>query len=140
MLSIIFHQFLPENLTVFKFIEVGIFIMQELEIMSGILNSYPYPIVFVDKDYIIRYMNKNARYYYCDERGYGELIGKSIFDCHRPESAELIKEYYKEIQRHGKEIFVNVSIRNQRVYMQGVRNDKGEWIGFFERFELNVEK
>ena len=99
--------------------------MQELEIMSGILNSYPYPIVFVDNDYIIRYMNKNAKYYYCDERGYGELIGKSIFDCHRPESAELIKEYYKEIQRHGKEIFVNVSIRNQKGIYAGRSQRQG---------------
>ena len=85
--------------------------MDKLEMMSGILNSYPYPIVFVDNEYIIRYMNKNAIYHYCEE-----------------------------IKRNGKEIFIGVSIRNQRIYMQGVRNDKGEWIGFFERFELNLVK
>ena len=28
--------------------------MEQLEIMEGILNAYPYPIVFVDNDYIIR--------------------------------------------------------------------------------------
>ena len=31
------------------------------EIFEGILNSYPYPIVFVDNDYIIRFMNQNAK-------------------------------------------------------------------------------
>lgn len=114
--------------------------MELMEIMSGILNSYPYPIVFVDNDYIVRYMNKNARYFYCEERGYADLIGKSIFDCHNAKSVERIKECYEEIKRNGKEIFIGVSVRNQRIYMQGVRNDKGEWIGFFERFELNLTK
>ncbi len=114
--------------------------LQELEIMSGILNAYPYPIVFVDNDFIVRYMNRNARYFYCEERGYDDLIGKSIFDCHKPESVERMKACYEEIKRNGKEIFIGVSVRNQRLYMQGVRNDKGEWIGFFERFELNITK
>ena len=65
-------------------------------------NSYPYPIVFIDNDYIIRFMNKNAQYHY-------------------------------------KEVFVCVTTRNQRVYMQGATNEKGEWIGFIERFELNLQ-
>ena len=34
--------------------------MEKMEMLEGILNSYPYPIVFVDNEYIIRYMNKNA--------------------------------------------------------------------------------
>ena len=34
--------------------------MEEIEILKGILNSYPYPIVFVDNDYIIRYMNRKC--------------------------------------------------------------------------------
>ena len=56
--------------------------MEEVEMSKGILNSYPYPIVFVDNDYIIRYMNRNAEYHYYEERGYKNLIGKSLFDCH----------------------------------------------------------
>lgn len=36
-------------------------------------------------------------------------------------------------------MFVCVTARNQRVYMQGVKNEKGEWIGFIERFELNLQ-
>ena len=43
--------------------------MEEIEILKGILNSYPYPIVFVDNDYIIRYMNRNAEYHYYEEKG-----------------------------------------------------------------------
>ncbi len=115
--------------------------MEQLEIMEGILNAYPYPIVFVDNDYIIRFLNRFARYHYYEERGYGDLIGKSIFDCHQTDTAkEKIKMAYEGIKKNGKEVFIGVNTRNQRMYMMGVRNQKGEWIGFFERFELNLAK
>lgn len=110
------------------------------ELLESILNAYPYPIVFVDNDYKIRFMNKNAQYHYYQERGYANLIGHSIFDCHDSEkSVERIKAAYEGIKRNGKEVFIGVSARNLRIYMQGVRNSKGEWIGFFERFELNQQ-
>lgn len=115
--------------------------MEQLEIMEGILNAYPYPIVFVDNDYIIRFLNRFAKYHYYEERGYGDLIGKSIFDCHLTDAAkEKIKMAYEGIKKNGKEVFIGVNTRNQRMYMMGVRNQKGEWIGFFERFELNLAK
>lgn len=114
--------------------------MEELEMLKGILNSYPYPIVFVDNEYIIRFMNTNAKYHYYEERDYKDLIGKSLFDCHSDEkSIERIKKGYEGIKRNGKEMFVCVTTRNQRVYMQGVKSEKGDWIGFIERFELNLE-
>lgn len=115
--------------------------MEQFEIMEGILNSYPYPIVFVDKDFVIRYMNQCAQYHYYQERGYKDLIGKSIFECHDSEMAkEKIKKGFESICRNGKPIFVGVNIKNLRIYMQGVKNQAGEWIGFFERFELNLQK
>ena len=42
---------------------------------KGILDSYPYPIVFVDNDYIIRFMNQYAKYHYYQQRNYDNLIG-----------------------------------------------------------------
>ena len=112
--------------------------MSEQEIMAGILDSYPYPSVFVDGGYIIRYMNRYARYHYYEERGYNELIGRSLFECHDTEKAkERIRAGCESIQRNGKEVFVGVSARNLRIYMQGVQGRDGRWIGFFERFELN---
>ena len=93
--------------------------MEEVEMLKGILNSYPYPIVFVDNDYIIRYMNRNAEYHYYEERGYKNLIGKSLFDCHNnAQSIEKIKMGYEGIKQNGKEVFVTITSRNQRVYMQ----------------------
>ena len=111
-----------------------------MTILRGILDSYPYSVVFVDNDYIIRYMNRYARYHYYQERGYADLIGKSLFDCHdKASSKERIMQAYEKMKSDGKEVFVGVNLRNLRIYMQGVRNEKGELIGFFERFELNLQ-
>lgn len=115
--------------------------MDELTMLYGILNSYPYPIVFVDNDFIIRYMNNNAKYHYYTERGYSDRIGKSLFDCHdKPETEQFIRAAYEQMKRDGKEKYLGVSARNQRVYIQGVRDEEGNPIGFFERFELNLYK
>ena len=111
--------------------------MDEQTILKGIVDSYPYPIVFVDNDYIIRFVNRYARYHYYQERGYGDLVGKSLFVCHGKNSAEAVKAGYERMKTSGNEIFIGVSNRNWRIYMQGVRNEAGELIGFFERFELN---
>ena len=115
--------------------------MDELTILRGIVDSYPYPVVFIDNDFVIRFMNRYAKYHYYQERGYGDLIGKSLFDCHDKESSrERIKGAYEKMKSAGKEVFIGVSARNQRIYMQGVRDESGKLIGFFERFELNLQK
>lgn len=111
--------------------------MEDLQILKGILNSYPYRIIFVDNDYKIRYMNRKAQEHY--EKKGKNLMGQSIFDCHNETSAQKIKQYYEQIKNTGKEIFIFVNSKNQRVYMQGVKNEKGEWIGFIERFEQNLQ-
>lgn len=115
--------------------------MSEQEMMAGILDSYPYPIVFVDGDFVIRYLNRYAKYHYYQERGYSDLIGHSLFDCHDSEQAKArIRSAWEGICRNGKEVFIGVNAFNQRIYMQGVRGANGQLIGFFERFELNLQK
>ena len=114
--------------------------MDELSMLRNILDSYPYPIVFVDDGYIIRYMNRHAKYHYHVERGYGELIGRSLFDCHNEEhSRERIRVAYEGMKKDGKERFVGVNIRNLRIYMQPVRDAENKVCGFIERFELNLQ-
>ena len=85
--------------------------MEEIEILKGILNSYPYFIVFVDNDYIIRFMNKPAQDHYLKKGK--NLIGKSIFDCHNEKSIEKIKKSYEEIKTTGKDVFIFVNSKNQ---------------------------
>lgn len=114
--------------------------MEKERIMSYILDSIPYPIVFVDCEHIIRYMNNRAKYHYYTERGYKNLVGKSIFECHNEHSREKIITAFEKIKNHGNEIFIGISVKNQRIYMNPVRDENGDLIGYFERFELNLQK
>ncbi|AET70222.1 hypothetical protein Desor_4821 [Desulfosporosinus orientis DSM 765] len=112
--------------------------MEREKILAYILDSYPYPIAFVDCDHVIRYLNKRAEYHYYQERGYRDLIGKSIFACHQnPNSIEMIKSAVEKLKNHANEVFLHVNVRNERVYVVPVRDENGELIGYFERFEMN---
>ena len=113
--------------------------MNDQEICHAIVESLPYPVVFVDMEHIIRYMNRAARYHYCEERGHADLIGHSVFDCHaNPTSANQIKAVVEKFRKDAKEVFLKVSDRNLRVYMTPVRSREGTLIGYYERFEMNV--
>lgn len=48
------------------------------EVLLGIINAYPYEIVFVDRTHTVRFMNDTAK------RRYGQrvIIGNSLFNCH----------------------------------------------------------
>ncbi len=114
--------------------------MNREEMFEAILDSIPYRIVFVDTDHIIRYLNKEARHHYYDVRGYDELVGKSIFECHSEKSKEMLIAAVEKLRNHGNEIYLGVSVYNERKYINPVRNEKGELIGYFERFERNLQK
>ncbi|MGC8493268.1 MAG: PAS domain-containing protein [Syntrophobacteraceae bacterium] len=114
--------------------------MEREKMLAYILDALPYPIVFVDGDHTIRYMNKAAEYHYYAQRGYNQLIGKSVFECHSPRSQEKIREAVEKLRNHGQEIFLAVAVNNQRIYINPVRNENGDLIGYFERFELNLQK
>ena len=105
-----------------------------------ILDALPFPIVFVDTTHTIRLMNKRARFHYYEERGYRDLIGKSIFNCHNETSKERILKIVETLKNHGREVFLTVSGKNERLYVTPVRDDAGELIGYFERFEGNYQK
>ena len=114
--------------------------MTQEEMFGYILDSIPYRIVFVDTDHIIRYLNKEAKHHYYDVRGYDNLIGKSIFECHSEKSKEMLIAAVAQLKQHGNEIYLGVSVYNERKYINPVRNEKGELVGYFERFERNLQK
>lgn len=113
--------------------------MEHGQIAQLVLDSLPYPVVFVDCDHIIRYLNKTAQYHYYEMRGYRSLVGRSLFDCHQELSREKIVAAVEKLKNHSNEVFLGVGVNNQRIYLNPVRDESGALVGYFERFELNLQ-
>lgn len=108
--------------------------MIDTAIMSCILNSLKDPLVFVDTDHIIRYVNKAAVVNYAK---WGDIIGKSVFHCHNEHSCDVIREVFQAMQQGEDERLVTDNEKH-RVYMRAVRDEEGKLIGYFERYEPPV--
>jgi DUF438 domain-containing protein len=108
--------------------------------LTLILDSFSFPIVFVDINHNIQFLNKKAEYHYYKERGYKDLIGKSIFECHNEKSKEEILKIVGKLKNHGREVYLTVTAQNERLYVTPVRDETGKLIGYFERFEGNFQK
>ena len=106
-------------------------------IYQAILDSVKHPIVFVDNDHIIRYLNRAAKVRYYEKRGYSELLGKSIFDCHNPVSVHQILQVHKRLQDGQIEVRLRLNKDQERVttVFVGVRDGNGRLLGYFERSE-----
>ncbi len=116
-------------------------ISENEKLYSHILDSMPFQIVFIDKDFIVRYMNREAMYQNFQVLGYKDIRGKSIFDCHKnPKSHERIRQLAKEFEQNAPEKFSSVTDRNERLYFVPVRDENGEYIGMYERTELNLQR
>ncbi len=108
--------------------------MDENNFIFSIINQYKYPIVFVNNNHIIEYLNTAAISKY-SKRGINDLLHKSIFDCHNPASKSKILEYHKKFIDGENEFFIQINRNNQRVYMVAVRDKAGNLTGYYERFE-----
>ena len=110
--------------------------MKKPELLTLILDSWNNSVVFVDTSHVIRYMNAPARMHYAK---WGDVLGKSIFDCHNPDSCQIIRDCFARLQ-NGEEEILFADNEKQRVYMRGVRDNRGKLIGYFERYEPPVVK
>lgn len=106
--------------------------MNREDIPGYILDGIPYELVFVDCDHVIRHLNRIAR------KKFGDIVGKSIFDFHKPSTNELLKRHFAQLERDGKEIFTYVNGDNVRVYVTPVHDEQGNLLGYFQRFEKNT--
>lgn len=108
--------------------------MTDQEVMAAILDSFKDPVLFTDTDHIVRYMNKVAISFYKEGK---ELIGKSLFNCHNAESQREIIEILVAMQAGKVEEQLITNNEEKRVYMRSVRDQKGQVIGYYERYELS---
>jgi len=105
--------------------------MTKEEMLTTLLDNWNKPVVFVDTEHIIRYMNKPAESHYAK---WGNILNKSIFHCHNEKSNQMILECFEKLKKKEKEILISDNPRH-KVYMCGVYNPTGTLIGYFERYD-----
>ncbi len=105
--------------------------MPDSPVLAGILESFPDPVVFVDCQHIIRYVNRPAREYWEDR---GDLVGRSIFECHNPQSKAAMLEIFARLEAGEKEVCYS-NKPEKRIYMTGVFDSADRVIGYWERYE-----
>lgn len=98
-----------------------------------ILNALVIPIVFADLNHVIVFMNAAAIEKY-KKRGGKELIGKSIFDCHKESSNVVIREVFGKMQA-GLDEQNTLDSDKKKIFMCAVRDERGALIGYYERYE-----
>ncbi len=107
------------------------------EILNGILDAYAYEIVFVDRNHIVRYMNKVAKQRY----GKRVQIGNSLFNCHNENSKIKIEEFLKRADDGENEMFELLNGKTgEREFFVPVRDSNNVVIGYYERHEMPWSK
>jgi DUF438 domain-containing protein len=99
--------------------------------MEAILDSIKDPVLFVDTDHIVRYMNKAAIGHFDDGEA---LLGRSVMDCHNQRSCGIIRDTLMALRGGADERLISTSDR-KHIYMRAVRSPEGEVIGYYERYE-----
>ncbi|MFC1619987.1 PAS domain-containing protein [Candidatus Neomarinimicrobiota bacterium] len=106
--------------------------------LTAILNSIDHPVLFVDTDHVIRFSNTAADKYY-GKLGYSDLLDKSIFDWHNPDSSRIIRQVFQAFLDGEDECYLTTNDDGFRVYMRAVRDADGQLLGYYERYEAAAE-
>lgn len=107
------------------------------EIMAALLDAYAYEIVFVDRNHIVRYMNKTAKERY----GNRVIIGNTIFNCHNENTKGKIEEFLHRADEGEDEMFELLNGKTgEREFFVPVRDENNKVIGYFERHEVPWDK
>jgi DUF438 domain-containing protein len=105
--------------------------MIESGVMEAILDSFKDPVLFVDTDHIVCYMNKAAIAHFEDGEA---LLGRSVMDCHNERSCGIIRDTLIALKAGTDERLISTS-DGKHIYMRAVRSADGEVIGYYERYE-----
>ena len=99
-------------------------------------------VVICNLEHEIIYMNPTAIERYA-KRGGAELVGKSLMDCHNPESVEKIRKvvtWFAQSRENNIVYTYYNEKENKDVYMIALRDEDGTLIGYYEKHEYrNLE-
>lgn len=111
--------------------------MELFDYFKSIIDTDRCPVVVCDLKHEIIYMNPTAVERY-GKRGGAGLIGRSLLDCHGPESVEMIRKTVEWFgrSRHNNIVYTSrIERENKDVYMVALRDGEGRLIGYYEKHE-----
>lgn len=94
-------------------------------------------VVICNLEHEIIYMNPAAVTAYA-KRGGAALVGRSLLDCHNPESCEKICRvvgWFAQSKENNVIYTFHNEKQNKDVYMVALRKEDGELIGYYEKHE-----
>ncbi len=107
------------------------------KLFKSIIDQDNANVVVCDLDHKIVYMNPIACERYA-KRGGAALVGRSLMDCHNPDSQEKIRKviaWFAESPNNNRvHTFFNPA-QNKDGYMVALRDEDGTLIGYYEKHE-----
>ncbi|MBW1644771.1 MAG: PAS domain-containing protein [Deltaproteobacteria bacterium] len=100
-------------------------------LLQALFDSLKDPVVFVDTNHVIRYLNRRAVRQY---RAGVRLLNRSLLDCHNEKSRQVIRETLRALEAGEEERLIH-ALPRKRLYMRAVRDADGRLLGYYERFE-----
>lgn len=97
-------------------------------------------VVICNLEHQIIYMNPAAIHSY-HKWGGEKLVGKSLMNCHNPQSREMIEKvvgWFQESREHNRiHTFYNEK-QVKDVYMVALRDEDGTLLGYYEKHEYRI--
>lgn len=104
--------------------------------LLSLLNSIKDPILFADTNHIVQYMNKAAIEHFEDGE---KLLQSHLLKCHNEVSQKMMIDIFSEM-KNGLEEKMITDNKKYRIFMRAVRDEKGNLLGYFERYEPPQKK
>ena len=111
--------------------------MELLHFFKSVIDQDRCAIVICNLEHEIIYMNPTAVERYA-KRGGARLVGKSLMDCHNPQSAEKIHKvvaWFAQSRENNIVYTYYNEKENKDVYMIALRDGDGTLIGYYEKHE-----
>lgn len=106
-------------------------------LLKSVIDQDSAPVVICNCEHTIMYMNPSAAARYA-KRGGAKLIGKSLMECHNPESRKAIEQvvgWFQKDKTHNSVFTFHNEKENRDVYMVALRDETGTLIGYYEKHE-----
>lgn len=111
--------------------------MELSKYFKSIIDQDRCAVVICNIEHEIIYMNPAAVMRYA-KRGGQALVGRSLLECHNPQSVEQIKKvvsWFAESTEHNMIYTSRNEKENKDVYMVALRDEDGSLIGYYEKHE-----